>query len=94
MVRPIASSRAVQAARDVGGGVQLGHLLDRERPAGDEVFVVEEDQGEAGLAGGLLLLLEELVEAGDGGLDHRGHRAGAVEDVGDFGEVLVHGLRG
>jgi hypothetical protein len=42
------------------------------------------------VARGFGLFLEELVEAGYGGLDHGLHGAGAVEDVGDFGEVLVH----
>jgi hypothetical protein len=31
--------------------------------------------------------LEEVIEGGDGGLLHGLHGTGAVEEVGDFGEV-------
>lgn len=77
-------------ARDVGRGVEVDHLRDGQAFAGDEVFVIEEDESEAGLPRRLALLAKELVEAGDGGLDQGAYGAGAVEDVGDFGEVLVH----
>lgn len=79
------------AARDVAAGVELGDAVEGLAIAGDEVLVVEEDKAEAGAAGGLALGCEEFIEAGDGGFFHSAHGARAVEDVGDFGEVFVHG---
>ena len=78
------------AAGDESGGVEFDDLRDRQRGAGEEVVVVEENEGEAGVTFRLLLVAQEGVEAGDGGLDHGCHGAGAIEDEGDFGEAVVH----
>jgi hypothetical protein len=56
----------------------------------DEVFVVEEDEGEPGLAGGGLLGEKEVVEAVNGGVGDAAHGAGTIEDKGEFGEVWIH----
>ncbi len=48
--------------------------------------VAEQDEGEAGVAGGGLVVEEEFVEAVNGGLADGFHGAGAVEDEGDFSE--------
>lgn len=48
--------------------------------------VVEQDEGETGVAGGSLLVEEKLVEAVNGGLADGFHGVGAVENEGDFSE--------
>ena len=53
-------------------------------------MIVEKHEAEACAAGQCLLFGEEVVEACDGGLDHRCHGARAVEDECDFGVVGVH----
>jgi hypothetical protein len=79
-------------AGDIGGGVEFGDLVEGQTVTGDLILVIEEDEAEAGVTRGLALFAEELVEAGDGGFDHVLHGSGAVEDVGDFKEVLIHFL--
>ena len=84
------------AVRGVGLHVEPGKLGSRDRGEGDLVVGVEEDQGHADgcLSVLLLLLAEEFVESGDGGLGDRLHGTGAVEDEGDFGEVAGVGGHG
>jgi len=53
-------------------------------------MIVEQHEAEACAAGQCLLFGKEVVEACDGGLDHRCHGARAVEDEYDFGVVGVH----
>ncbi len=62
----------------------------------DVVLVIEEDKGEVRRYGQAffiserLLAGEEFIEAGDRSVVHGGHGAGAVEDEGDFGGLVVH----
>lgn len=59
-----------------------------------EVFVVKESEGKIGFSGTVILFFHEGVEAGDGGFGERRHGTGAVEDIGDFGELVFHGFSG
>lgn len=74
----------------IGDGGEGGDLGDGEPVVEDVVAVIEEDEGELGghgravCVGGVLLAVEELVKASEGGVVHGGHGAGAVEDEGDF----------
>lgn len=77
-------------AWDVGGMVEGDDFGDGERGGGDEIFVVEEDKGEAGLAGECLLFAQEMVVTLDSGADERVHGAGTIEDEGQFGELRIH----
>ena len=76
-------------ARLVGVVGERHNFLDGDGADGHEVFVVEQDEGEFGEAFGLLLVVQELVEPVDGGLLADFHRAGAIEDEGDFGVMSV-----
>lgn len=77
----------------VGGGVEAGDLGNGESVHRGFDAVIEEHEGEAGLARQGLLVAQELIEPGNGLLDQRRHGAGSVEDEGDFGEVGVHDFR-
>jgi hypothetical protein len=78
------------AAWRVGGGGELGHILNGLSGNGNLVSVIKLDEREAGIAGDIELGLDEVIEGGDGWLLHGLHGTGAVEDVGDFDEVWVH----
>lgn len=80
-------------ARNEGCGVELHKLGDGNGGAGDFILVVEEDECETGIGRGFLLIMEELVEASDGGFEVGLHRAGAIEDEGDFGGECFHNGR-
>lgn len=77
-------------ARDVGFVVQRKDFGRRDGADGDEVFIVEKDEGELGEAFDVLLVGEETIEAVDGGLATRLHGAGAIKNEDDFGIVVVH----
>ena len=74
--------------RLVGLGVEADNFADRDVVDRHLVAVVELNEGETGDAFGLLLVAQEFVETSDGSLGVRIHRAGAIEDVGDFGGWL------
>ena len=78
------------AARGVGGGGELRHVRQAQGGHGHLVLVVKLHEGEAGLSGDFELGFQEVIEGGDGGLLHGLHGAGAIKDVGDFGEVWFH----
>ena len=59
----------------------------------EEVFVVKEHEGEVGFPGSFLLILKKGVKASDGRFDHWLHRSRAVEYIGDFCELFVHGYK-
>lgn len=83
---------AVAATRRVGAAVEGNDLAEGDIVEGSLEDVVEEHQGEAGEALDLLLVGEEVVEAGDGGGLVPLHRARAVEEEGDLGDGFL--LRG
>lgn len=80
------------AAREVGGGSELGRFLDGAGNEIDIVSVVELHERQVGVTRHVELIREEMVKCSDGGFFHFAHGAGTVEDVGDFGEVGVHGF--
>ena len=65
------------------------NFLNRDGADRHEVFVVEQNEGEFGESFGLLLVVQELVEPGDGGLLAAVHGAGAIEDKSDLGVMSV-----
>ena len=65
------------------------NFLNGNGADGHEVFVVEQDEGEFGESFGLLLVVQELVEPGDGVLLTAVHGAGAIEDKSDLGVMSV-----
>ena len=80
------------ASGSVGGGCKLRNVLNGLGGNRDFVSVIKLNEREAGIAGDVELGLDEVIEGGDGGFLHGLHGTGAVEDVGDFGEVWVHGI--
>jgi hypothetical protein len=78
------------ASGGIGGGGELGDVSEEGGGDGDFVGVVELDEGEAGIARDVELGLDKGIEGGDGGFLQGLHGAGAVEYVGDFGEVRIH----
>lgn len=89
-----ASNRIEQGggpARDVGGGGELGYQGELCGGHGNFVGVVKLDEGETGAPGCIALAFDKLIEGGNGGLTQGFHGAGAVQDVGDFDEVWIHG---
>ena len=78
------------AAGDVGVGVEPDGFRNGNVVHRDEIFVVEKNQREPGLAGSRLLVAKEFVESRDSGLGDGLHGTGTVENEGDFSEVFVH----
>jgi hypothetical protein len=78
------------AARHVGFAIQRSCFGERDVVAGDFVLIVKKDKSEPGLAWLGEVLVEEAVEALDGGGRDGCHRAGAIENEEEVGEMWVH----
>ena len=83
-----------RAARPVGILVEAGHLTDRKIIDRHFVFVIEQNQSDAGKALHLLLIAKEFIETADGSFSMGLHRARAVEDKCDFSDGGCGGFRG
>ena len=78
------------ATWNVGGGSELGYVLDGEGGHRHFVGVIKLNERKACIARDIELGSDEVIESGDGRLLHRLHGTGAVKNIRNFGEVWVH----
>ena len=79
-----------QAARHIGGPVQVTDLAQLDRVQVDLVLVVELDEAEHGRACDLLLLVDKAVEGADHLVAQAAHGTGPVKDHGDIAAAVLH----
>lgn len=80
-----------QSGHAPGNQLVLRHLRNRDAFVEELVFHVKLHQGQQGFARLRGLLLDERVDAPFGVFTHLFHRAAAVNDEGDVGQVRFHG---
>jgi len=78
----------IQECRGSAGNIAVTierlHVPNWYSIVSDDVFVIEQYEGQPSLPGEFLLGFQESVYASDGLLFHRIHGAGAIEDKADF----------